>query len=211
VGGARALVDTHLTLPSLRDGPLPLPPKGRRGISRSDRHDQAEGDPQRHRVDRQGQREMRHQPVLADFDAVGEAAFDHVPAEHPLRRPKRENPSEGPRKAARNAAATQEIKERQGIGEADQPAPQAVDVFPPIDRLELDEAHAGVHQAVLRDVLIPLELGGPGGGRLRRQNPGDRLPLGDRQTRQGQPRDAADHHHHEDHAAAQEQPRGDGP
>src|SRR5713101_8622581 len=32
VGDSRALVETHLTLPSLRDGPLPLPPEGRRGI-----------------------------------------------------------------------------------------------------------------------------------------------------------------------------------
>src|SRR6266513_53771 len=34
VGDSRALADTHLTLPSLRDGPLPLPPEGRRGIFR---------------------------------------------------------------------------------------------------------------------------------------------------------------------------------
>src|SRR5438477_6915019 len=32
VGDSRALADTHLTLPSLRDGPLPLPPERRRGI-----------------------------------------------------------------------------------------------------------------------------------------------------------------------------------
>src|SRR5436309_10466929 len=33
VGDSRTLADTHLTLPSLRDGPLPLRPEGRRGIS----------------------------------------------------------------------------------------------------------------------------------------------------------------------------------
>src|SRR5260370_39504475 len=32
VGDSRAVAETHLTLPSLRDGPLPLPPEGRRGI-----------------------------------------------------------------------------------------------------------------------------------------------------------------------------------
>ena len=34
VGDARALANTHLTLPALRAGPLPLPPEGRRGESR---------------------------------------------------------------------------------------------------------------------------------------------------------------------------------
>src|SRR5207302_1287799 len=29
----RALADTHLTLPALRAGPLPLPPEGRRGVN----------------------------------------------------------------------------------------------------------------------------------------------------------------------------------
>src|SRR5438132_124215 len=32
VGDARALANTHLTLPRLRRGPLPLPPEGRRGL-----------------------------------------------------------------------------------------------------------------------------------------------------------------------------------
>src|SRR6266851_5297381 len=31
VGDSRAVADTHLTLPRLRRGPLPLPPEGRRG------------------------------------------------------------------------------------------------------------------------------------------------------------------------------------
>src|SRR5438105_13537421 len=33
VGDSCTLTETHLTLPSLRDGPLPLRPEGRRGIS----------------------------------------------------------------------------------------------------------------------------------------------------------------------------------
>ena len=31
VGDSPAVADAHLTLPPLRDGPLPLPPEGRRG------------------------------------------------------------------------------------------------------------------------------------------------------------------------------------
>src|SRR5947207_2197264 len=33
VGDSRALADTHLTLPRLGRGPLPLPPEGRRGFA----------------------------------------------------------------------------------------------------------------------------------------------------------------------------------
>src|SRR5205807_8036629 len=35
VGDSRAPAGAHLTLPSLRDGPLPLPPEGRRGVFRA--------------------------------------------------------------------------------------------------------------------------------------------------------------------------------
>ena len=40
MGDSRALAKAHLTLPSLRDGPLPLRPKGRRGAIRDDLPDQ---------------------------------------------------------------------------------------------------------------------------------------------------------------------------
>ncbi len=57
--------------------------------------------------------------------------------------------------------AHEEIQERNGEREADEPAPQAVQIFPEEDALELGQAHAGVDRAVLRDRLVALELGLP--------------------------------------------------
>jgi hypothetical protein len=37
VADSGVVADTHLTLPSLRDGPLPLRPRGRRGSYRAGR------------------------------------------------------------------------------------------------------------------------------------------------------------------------------
>ena len=156
------------------------------------------------------QREMGHQPVLADLDPLGEAALDHVPAERALCAAEQQDRAEGREQPPRQPPAQPEVQKRHRIGETDQPAPQAVYVLPPVDRLEFGEAHAVIEEAVLRDLLILLELRGPGRGRERRQYAGHRLPLGDRQARHGQPRDAADHDHDKDHAAAQEQPHRDG-
>ena len=84
----------------------------------------------------------------------------------------------------RDAAAHQENRNGSGVDKADQPAPQPVHVFPQKDRLEVGEAHAGVHQLVLRDLPVFLEFGLPGGLGERRQDAGDRLPFGDRQAGQ---------------------------
>ena len=51
------------------------------------------------------------------------------------------------------------------------------------------------------------EFGGPVGGRQRRDDADDRLPFGDRQAGEGEPRDAADHDHQKDQGTANEQPR----
>ena len=154
---------------------------------------------------------MRHQPVLADIDPVGEAALDHVPAERPLRRAQQQNPAERRKELLRQPAAQPEIQKRYGVDDADQPSPEAVHVFPPVDRLEIGEAHAGVEQPVLRNMPVFLELRGPARGRERRQDAGDRLPLGDRQPGERQPGNAADDDHREDHCATAEQPNRDRP
>ena len=78
--------------------------------------------------------EMGGEPVLADLDRAGEAAFDHVPAERALQAAEHEEAGERGASAARDAAAQQEIEERQGEDEADQPSPQAVEIFPEEDR-----------------------------------------------------------------------------
>ena len=160
-------------------------------------------------IDRQRQREMRDEAVLADRDAVGEAALDHVPAERALREAEQKNPGKRQYQPARHLPPDQETDQRQRIDETDQPPPQPMHVLPQKDRFELAEAHPGIEQLVLRDLLVFLEFGRPGGLRQRRHDAGDRLPFGDRQPGQGQPRDAADHDHQENHRAAEQQPIGD--
>jgi hypothetical protein len=66
---------------------------------------------------------MRGEPVLADLDPVGEAAFDHVPAERALREAEAEDCGQRPGEATRDAAADEKIEKRHGVDEADQPPP----------------------------------------------------------------------------------------
>ena len=61
--------------------------------------------------------------------------------------------------------------------DADEPAPQAVDIFPEEDALEVGERHAGVDRVVLRDRLVALEFGRPLRLVERREHARDRLPL----------------------------------
>ena len=79
-----------------------------------------------------------------------------------------------------------------------------------IDELELVERHALVEHLVLRDLLVGLELGLPVGVAQRRDDAGDRLPLGDRQAGFGQAREAADHDHRQHHQRDDIEPDADG-
>ena len=64
-----------------------------------------ERDPQGRGIDRQREREMRDEPVLADLDPVGKAALDHVPAERALQKPSSKMPASGGTADAAAAAA----------------------------------------------------------------------------------------------------------
>src|SRR5665647_2815213 len=76
-------------------------------------------------------------------------------------------------------AAPHEPQERQQVSDPDHAPEQPVAEFPPEDRLERGEIHAGVHFAILRDLLVGLERLRPLLLVQRRQRAGDRFPLDD--------------------------------
>src|ERR1700734_1284774 len=99
---------------------------------------------------------MEGEAVLADLDAALKTARDHIPADAAFERAQGEDQRELGRERARDAAARPEIKERQGEGEADEPAQQPVEIFPEENALELGQGHAGMDRLVLRDRLVAL-------------------------------------------------------
>ena len=153
---------------------------------------------------------MRRQPILRDFDAVGEAGGDHPPADATLQRAEPENEPQRRPQRRFHPAAPQEPEKRQQKRHADQPAEQAMRPFPPIDGLELRETHAGIELAVLRDGLIFLELGLPPTFAERRQRAQHRLPLGDREAGFGEPGGAADQDHRQNQRGDGIEPQPDG-
>jgi hypothetical protein len=81
--------------------------------------------------------------------------------------------------------------------------------FPPENRLELGEIHAGVEFVILRDGLVGFEGLRPLLLIEGRQSTGDRFPLDNRKPGLGQPRGAADQHHDRDQGCDRDQPPSD--
>ena len=136
---------------------------------------------------------MGDQPVLADIGAHRQPALHHEPAERPLQPAQQEQADQtGPQRRA-DAVADRAAKTRRGEGNADQPAPQAMDVFPPEDALELVQRHVGLELLEFGDLLVEIELLLPGWPVVeRRQHAADGLPLGDGKARFREPGDPAD-------------------
>ena len=133
--------------------------------------------------------------------------LDHEPADHALQAAEQEEPDEPRLQRRRQTPGEPEEGQRQQHQRAHDPAEQPVRPFPVEDRLEARERHVGVEQRILRDLLVAVELGRPGGVAHRRQYAHNGLPLGDGQARLGQPRRAAHHHHAEDAARHDPEPR----
>src|SRR5690606_7899292 len=120
--------------------------------------------------------------VLADIDAIDEAALDHIPAENSLRAAKQKKRAEPERSPAGESAARPEPEERYEKHEADRPAEKAMRPLPPVNRLEAFQAHPLVDELVLRDLTIFLEGHLPVRFGQWRDGAQNGLPLGDRQA-----------------------------
>src|SRR5208282_5548646 len=171
--------------------------------------DDAERYPEDRRVNRQRQCKMGDEPVLADLRPIGETALDHVPAEPALGEAQQQNAAERRYQPSRQPSAHQKPDKGQGISDADQPPEQPMSILPPVNALELVQRHCVMDEPILGDLLVFCKFGGPVGSGERRDDADHRLPLGNRQTGQGQPRDAADHDHQKDQTAAEKQPDRD--
>src|SRR5437016_3852789 len=82
--------------------------------------------------------------------------------------------------------------------------------LPPVDGLELIEAHAALAFLEPGNGLVFLELRLPGGDVERRHYAGHRLPLHDRETRLRKPRRTADDERHDDQRGDRNEPGTDG-
>ncbi len=155
---------------------------------------------------RHRQQQMGGKAVVADRGAVDQARGDHGPAQRALEPAQHEHDHQARLEFGREPAAQPEPGERQGEGEADQPAPQPMEEFEPEDLLELGDVEAAVDHPSLRGGRVFLQFGPPGLFRQRRQPPGDRLPFDHGQARLGQPRERAQHDHRKNHHGNDDQP-----
>ena len=141
-----------------------------------------EQEPQRVAEDDDGDAEMGREPVLADVEAIDETALHHVPADGALNAAKREQAEQPWQERLRDEAQKPEHDKGHEEDDADEAAKEAVGPLPPVDGLELIEAHAALLVLIFGNLLI-------GGERLlpvaigeRRHHADDRLPFGDREA-----------------------------
>ena len=152
---------------------------------------------------------MERQAVLRDLDLLAEAGTHHPPADDRLEGQEAGRDRDLPSERALERPADPEPERRENERRADDAGEQPMAPFPPEDGLEAFQGHVGIAFGVLRDLLVTLELRLPVRRVQGRQDPGDRLPLGDGEARLGQPGRAADEHHGEDERGDRDEPDAD--
>ena len=160
--------------------------------------------------DHTGERQVKRQAILRHAHALGEARRDHPPADRTERRAESENRPQPRAQRRLDPPAPEKPDKRNEEHAADEPRQQPVRPFPPIDRLELVEAHPGMALAVLRDGLVLVELGLPCAGVEWRHDAGHRLPFDDRQARLGEAGCPAHRERHEHQGCHRQQPKPEG-
>ncbi len=118
---------------------------------------EAEQQPERVAENEQRDAEMRGEPVLADIGTLDQPALHHVPADRALKSAEHEQADQPRQQRTRDIAGEPEHDEGHEEGDADQPAEKAMRPFPPIDGLELLEAHAALELGIFRDLPVGLE------------------------------------------------------
>lgn len=142
---------------------------------------------------------MKSEPVMTDARPIDQPALHHQPAYRSLRRAEGEERQRPGSERSREVARTPEEDERNHEHDADRARREAMEILPEKDLLEFAQAHSAPQLLVLRKLPVAIEHVVP----LRVVERGDdahqRLPVDDRETRMGQPRDAADHDDGEGH------------
>ena len=141
---------------------------------------------------------MSRKPVLTYIDAVSEPALDHEPAKRALCSSQNEKRSDPRYERPWNATSQKEDREGNEKYDPDKPSEKPVRPFPPIDGPEAVEAHAGIYQAVLRNMPVFVECVLPRGFAHRRHNAKDWLPFRDREAGARQA-GGPSHDHHGEH------------
>ena len=149
---------------------------------------------------------MGGESILADPRIVHQAAFDHIPAERALQSTEQKYHRQLGRPCLIDFLAKQEIHKRQQEHQPDQASEQAMQVFPPENRLELGQAHPLVDLLIFRRLLIFMKYLFPLRLIERGQGADDGLPFDDGQAGVGQAGNTAYHNHGEHQGAAQQQP-----
>ena len=143
--------------------------------------------------------QMRGKAIRRHRYAGLKAALNHPPADEALQSAEREEQHHARPILSCDGAGESEPQERHEEHETDSAAEETMRPFPPENSLERFQCHAGVFQAVLRDLLVFVEGVLPRGVVQRRDGADDGVPLRNRKSRAGEARQPADHHHRHDH------------
>ena len=153
---------------------------------------------------------MRGQPVRRHIQhGPRQARRYHPPANRALRTTQNAKKEQTPGPACRDRAKRKKAQKPDGPNHTDKPPQLPVPPFPPVDKLELGQAHALVLQLIFRDRAVEIKLALPILCRHRGQGAGKGLPFGDGQPAIGQTCQPTDRDHHNHQRKQKHQPNAD--